>query len=133
MQTSTIFFDAPGTRIERPGESLTQNEEDYWLTYEWDGFSARYYHLASNGSETLRTIDTTRADVSTQRGIRVGDSREDVLAAYPEAKSHSDRNPSLNEENCLWIAEDLEADRGLALLFYLDGDTVRQITLTRLL
>ena len=71
--------------------------------------------------------------MSTQRGIRVGDSREDVLAAYPEAKSHSDRNLSLNEENCLWIAEDLEADRGLALLFYLDGDTVRQITLTRLL
>ena len=133
MQTSTIFFDAPGTRIERPGESLTQNEEDYWLTYEWENFSAGYYHLASDGSETLRFIDTTRTDVTTQRGVRVGDSREDVLAAYPEAKSHSDRNLSLNEENCLWIAEDLEADRGLALLFYLDGDTVRQITLTRLL
>ena len=133
MQTSALFFHEAGTRTEQPGEGLTQNEGDYWLTYEWDGFSARYYHLASNGSETLRTIDTTRADVSTQRGIRVGDSREDVLAAYPEAKSHSDRNPSLNEENCLWIAEDLEADRGLALLFYLDGDTVRQITLTRLL
>ena len=133
MQTSALFFHEAGTRIERPGESLTQNEGDYWLTYEWDGFSARYYHLASDGSETLRTIDTTRADVSTQRGVRVGDSREEVLAAYPEAKSHSDRNLSLNEENCLWIAEDLEQDRGLALLFYLDGDTVRQITLTRLL
>ena len=133
MQTSALFFHEAGTRTEQPVEGLTQNEGDYWLTYEWDGFSARYYHLASDGSETLRTIDTTRADVSTQRGIRVGDSREDVLAAYPEAKSHSDRNPSLNEENCLWIAEDLEADRGLALLFYLDGNTVRQITLTRLL
>ena len=133
MQTSALFFHEAGTRTEQPGEGLTQNEGDYWLTYEWDGFSARYYHLASNGSETLRTIDTTRTDVTTQRGVRVGDSQEDVLAAYPEAKSHSDRNPSLNEENCLWIAEDLEADRGLALLFYLDGDTVRQITLTRLL
>ena len=133
METSTLFFDEPGTRIERPGESLTQNEEDYWLTYEWENFSAGYYHLASDGSETLRFIDTTRTDVATWRGVRVRDSREDVLAAYPEAKSHSDRNPSLNEENCLWIAEDLEQDRGLALLFYLDGDTVRQITLTRLL
>ena len=65
--------------------------------------------------------------------MRVGDSREDVQAAYPEAKSQSDRILSLNEENCLWIAEDLEQDRGLALLFYLDGDTVRQITLTRFL
>ena len=133
MQTSALFFHEPGVRTQQPGESLTQNAGDYWLTYEWEGFSARYYHLASDGSETLRTIDTTRADVSTQRGIRVGDSREDVLAAYPEAKSHSDRNPSLDEENCLWIAEDLENDQGLALLFYLDGDTVRQITLTRLL
>ena len=133
METSTLFFDEPGTRIERPGESLTQNEGDYWLTYEWENFSAGYYHLASDGSETLRFIDTTRTDVATWRGVRVGDSREDVLAAYPEAKSHSDQNLSLNEENCLWIAEDLEQDRGLALLFYLDGDTVRQITLTRLL
>ena len=82
-----------------------------------------------------RTRRTTgsRTDVTTQRGVRVGDSREDVLAAYPEAKSHSDRNPSLNEESCLWISEDLENDQGLALLFYLDGDPVRQITLTRLL
>ena len=83
--------------------------------------------------EKASVIDLSISDVSTQRGIRVGDSREDVLAAYPEAKSHSDRNPSLNEENCLWIAEDLEADRGLALLLYRDGYTVRHITLTRLL
>ena len=133
MQTSALFFDEPGTRIERPDEGLTQNEGDYWLTYEWEGLSAGYYHLAADSSETLGSIDTTRTDVATWRGVRVGDSREDVLAAYPEAKSQSDRIPSLNEENCLWIAEDLEQDRGLALLFYLDGDTVRQITLTRFL
>ena len=133
MQTSALFFDEPGTRIERPDEGLTQNEGDYWLTYEWEGLSAGYYHLAADSSETLGSIDTTRTDVATWRGVRVGDSREDVQAAYPEAKSQSDRILSLNEENCLWIAEDLEQDRGLALLFYLDGDTVRQITLTRFL
>ena len=47
-----------------------------WVRYSWDGFSADYYHLASDGSETLRGVETTRTDVYTLRGIRVGDSRQ---------------------------------------------------------
>ena len=48
------FFSQAGVREELPGEGLVQNEGDMWVRYSWDGFSADYYHLASDGSETLR-------------------------------------------------------------------------------
>lgn len=133
LQDTALFFSRAGVREERPGEGLVQNEGDLWVRYRWDGFSADYYRLASDGSETLRGVETTRTDVYTLRGIRVGDSRQQVLAAYPTLKSESARVPSLNEADCLWYCEDMDNDQGLALLFFFEGEHVSRIALTRLL
>ena len=133
LQDTALFFSQAGVREELPGEGLVQNEGDMWVRYSWDGFSADYYHLASDGSETLRGVETTRTDVYTLRGIRVGDSRQQVLASYPALKSESTRNPSLNEMDCMWYCEDMDNDQGLALLFFFEGEHVSRIFLTRLL
>ena len=133
LQDTALFFSQAGVREELPGEGLVQNEGDMWVRYSWDGFSADYYHLASDGSETLRGVETTRTDVYTLRGIRVGDSRQQVLASYPALKSESTRNPSLNEMDCMWYCEDMDNDQGLALLFFFEGEHVSRIVLTRLL
>lgn len=60
LQDTALFFSQAGVREELPGEGLVQNEGDMWVRYSWDGFSADYYHLASDGSETLRGVETTR-------------------------------------------------------------------------
>ena len=133
LQDTALFFSQAGVREELPGEGLVQNEGDMWVRYSWDGFSADYYHLASDGSETLRGVETTRTDVYTLRGIRAGDSRQQVLASYPALKSESTRNPSLNEMDCMWYCEDMDNDQGLALLFFFEGEHVSRIVLTRLL
>ena len=104
-----------------------------WVRYSWDGFSADYYHLASDGSETLRGVETTRPMCTPSEASGWGDSRQQVLASYPALKSESTRNPSLNEMDCMWYCEDMDNDQGLALLFFFEGEHVSRIVLTRLL
>ena len=54
------------------------NPGDYWDRWSVEGFTAdRYYH-ASEDRWTIQSIETTRADLRTYRGIQVGDSRSMV-------------------------------------------------------
>lgn len=91
--------------------------------------------------------DVTRTDLYTPRGIRVGEGREKVLEAYPEALTGDYWGKYPEETDLLaYVAwnphapgeisdlSQLEFYEGLgpAILFFFDGDTLRQITLTNM-
>ncbi len=81
-------------------------------------------------------MDITRSDLSTPRGIRVGDSREEVLSAYPEAAVNNYWGNYPEDPPLCWYAwpeMDIGPDiLGPAILFFFEGDTLRQITVTNM-
>lgn len=104
---------------------------DYWFRQFRDGFSALCYHSAVSGSDTVNTIDTTREDLFTYRGIRVGATRGEVLSAYPDIYDtpYWDGNDlNFPSDDYLWYCRNPEG-WGAALLFFFDGDAVSQIRL----
>ena len=70
----------------------------------------------------------TRTDFYTPRGIRVGASRAEVLDAYPEAVADNYWGKYPGKDLLYWTAWQ-GSDFGPAILFFFEGDTVRQITL----
>ena len=103
------------------------NPGDYWDHWSVEGLTALRYSHASEDRRTVHSLETTRTDLSTYRGIRVGDSREAVQAAYPELKSgdYWGRYPG---EDLLWYC-DSSMDLGPALLFFFENDRVGRILL----
>lgn len=86
------------------------------------------------------------SDLYTPRGIRVGASRAEVLAAYPEALT-GDYGASIRRSRAAGLSalgghdpeqvsdlSQLEFSQGLgpAILFFFDGDTVERIVLTNM-
>lgn len=80
------------------------SEGSYWDTLSWNGLSAVCYYSGAKSVCYPYQIDAARADLSTRRGIRVGDSREKVLDAYPELEEVTGPNGTVN----FWRLEDLE-------------------------
>lgn len=123
------------------------SEGSYWERWSVEGFSALRYYAADRDTFSLNTLDVTRDDLYTPRGIRVGASREDVLTAYPEAVTGNywDKYPdepdmlsyipwSFHDPSQATDFSDLESPCfGPAILFFFNGDTLRQITLTNML
>ena len=112
----------------------------YWTRQSWDGFSALCYHVGEEPGQddpdaySVYTIDTTRDDLKTYRGIHVGSTREEVLAAYPELYDtpywHDDA-PDFPGDDYLWYCDNSEG-WGAAILFFFDGDRVTQIRLNNM-
>ena len=123
------------------------SEGSYWERWSVEGFSALRYYAADRDTFSLNTLNVTRDDLYTPRGIRVGASREDVLTAYPEAVTGNywDKYPdepdmlsyipwSFHDPSQVTDFSDLESPCfGPAILFFFNGDTLRQITLTNML
>lgn len=122
-------------------------EGDYWERWSVEGFSVLYYYSAMEDRWSANTIDVTRTDLYTPRGVRVGDSREQVLAAYPEALTGDYWGQYPEEPDLLaYVAwnphapgeisdlSQLEFYEGLgpAILFFFEDDTLCQITLTNM-
>mgnify|MGYP001200824092 CR=1 FL=1 len=61
-------------------------EGDYWFCRSYPGLSLLCYYSSESGLPSIYSIDLTRDDFTTCRGIRVGSSREDVQNAYPEIR-----------------------------------------------
>lgn len=110
------------------------NPGDYWLrssgTTGTGSFTALSYYNSTEDRESINTLDVTMPDLYTPRGIRVGASREDVLTAYPEAVSE-DYWGKYPGQDYLWYCRDSN-DFGPAILFFFNGDTLHQITLTNM-
>ena len=107
------------------------NPGDYWDRWSLEGFSALRYHNQGEGTVNVYSLETTRTDLVTYRGIRVGDSREAVQSAYPELRREdywSLYSPA--EEDFLWCCADPSpSDLGPAILFFFEDDRVSRIVL----
>ena len=105
------------------------NPGDYWDRWSVEGFTAdRYYH-ASEDRWTVQSIETTRTDLRTYRGIQVGDSRSMVQNLYPELRDGDYWHLyDSAEEDFLWYC-DSSMDLGPALLFFFENDQVSRIVL----
>ena len=97
-----------------------------------EGFTAlRYYH-ASEGYWTVHSLETTRTDLHTYRGIRVGDSRSSVQALYPNLRDEDYWHLyDSAEEDFLWCCAGPDDPNGFgpALLFFFEDDRVSRIVL----
>lgn len=109
----SYYFDDPGDRFE------------HWSV---DGVTAQRYYSAAKDRYHLFALNTTRTDLSTPRGIRVGSTREQVQEAYPTAKV-TDGWGEYAGEDILLYDPDPTGEGRVWLLFLFDGDAVKQITL----
>ncbi len=122
------------------------SEGSYWERWSVEGFIALCYYSADQDTFSVNTLDVTREDFFTPRGIRVGATRDQVLAAYPEALTGNYWGKYPDEPDMLsyipWSGHDpslvtdfsdLESPAfGPAILFFFEGDTLTQITLTNM-
>ena len=110
---------------QRPDLEPIYQPGDYW--YQADGqlptgsFTAQCYHSAADNRNVIRSLRTDMTALSTYRGVRVGDSREQVQDLYPEAHS-GDFWGLYPDEDYLWYsAWDGDPAYGPAILFFFDG------------
>jgi len=105
-------------------------EGDYWDRYTCSGISALRYYNSTEDRHVAYTIEMTRDDFATQRGIRLGSTRDEVKVAYPELKS-GDYWGKYPGEDYLWYCDD-ELDFGPAILFFFENDRVSKIVLNNM-
>jgi len=88
--------------------------------------TADRYYSAEQDAYSLYKMTTDRSDLYTRRGIRVGDTREEVLEAYPELYDL----PYWDETaaDYLWYCSN-EEGFGASLLFYFADGKVESIGL----
>ena len=124
-----FFREEPVVTVLAGAEPIYQ-EGDWWQQMEWESLSALCYCNA-DGSYAVERLETTRTDLSTDRGIRVGSTRAEVEAAYGEELSHTDYWGLYPGEDYLWYCADPEG-WGAAILFFFDGDQVSRIVLNNM-
>lgn len=124
-----FFREEPVVTVLEGAEPIYQ-EGDWWQQMEWEGLSALCYCNA-DGSYAIQRLETTRTDISTDRGIRVGSTRAEVEAAYGEKLSRTDYWSLYPGEDYLWYCADPES-WGAAILFFFDGDQVSRIVLNNM-
>ena len=124
-----FFREEPVITVLEDAEPIYQ-EGDWWQKMEWEGLSALCYCNA-DGSYAVERLETTRTDLSTDRGIRVGSTRAEVEAAYGEELSRTDYWGLYPGEDYLWYCADPEG-WGAAILFFFDGDQVSRIVLNNM-
>lgn len=110
---------------------------DYWENWTADGgaeeggVSALRYYSAGTGSWSLQRMETGRTDMYTPRGIRVGSTREEVLAAYPGLLSDEENWYWGYPNDYLWYCAD-ENGLGPHLCFFFTDDVVFMIQMVDL-
>lgn len=124
-----FFQEEPVVTVLEDADPIYQ-EGDWWQQMEWEGLSALCYCNA-DGSYAIQRLETTRTDLSTDRGIRVGSTRAEVEAAYGEKLSRTDYWGLYPGEDYLWYCADREG-WGAAILFFFDGDQVSRIVLNNM-
>ena len=124
-----FFQEEPVVTVLEGAEPIYQ-AGDWWQQMEWEGLSALCYCNA-DGSYAIQRLETTRTDISTDRGIRVGSTRAEVEAAYGEKLSRTDYWSLYPGEDYLWYCADPEG-WGAAILFFFDGDQVSRIVLNNM-
>ena len=124
-----FFWEEPVVTVLEDADPIYQ-AGDWWQQMEWEDLSALCYCNA-DGSYAIQRLETTRTDLSTDRGIRVGSTRAEVEAAYGEKLSRTDYWSLYPGEDYLWYCADPEG-WGAAILFFFDGDQVSRIVLNNM-
>lgn len=127
-----MFLDfEPEVSVFEEGEPIYQ-PGDYWENWSIDGggdnggVSALRYYIAAENRWSLQRLETGRADMVTPRGIRVGATREEVLAAYPGLLSDEKNWTWAYPDDYLWYCAN-ENGLGPCLYFFFADDTVYMI------
>lgn len=87
------------------------------------GISARRYYDSEADRWSVNRLETGRTDMYTPRGIRVGATREEVLAAYPGLLSDEKDWTWAYPEDYLWYCSN-ESGIGPHLYFFFDENDV---------
>lgn len=119
-----FFNEEPDREILKEYEPI-YNEGDYWLRLNYKDLFATCYYDAQKDIARINSIETTRTDVATHRGIRIGMMRDEVLSAYPGI--YDTQYWSL-EGDYLWYCDN-DGGWGAALLFWFQDDVVARIHL----
>ena len=102
------------------------NEGDYWLSHFYEGMIVLAYYTDDEQVSRVNSIDITRTDCETYRGIRVGATWDEVLAAYPDI--HQEQY--WGEDDHLWYnTSDYGMGVGMNLLFWFYDGKVDKISL----
>lgn len=96
---------------------------DKWLRYTYPKLSVVCYYTAAKDRDTVYALETTRTDVETHRGIRIGAPRSKVLSVYPDAYD----TPYWElEGDYVWYSSNAEG-WGETLIFYFKNDSLTQL------
>lgn len=118
----------PEVEVFEDGEPIYQ-PGDYWDNWsiggggEEGGVSAHRYYSAETDSWSVSQLETGRTDMYTPRGIRVGATREEVLAAYPSLLSDVKNWQYAWPDDYLWYCSN-ESGIGPHLYFFFDENDV---------
>lgn len=119
-----FFNEEPDKEILKKYEPI-YSEGDYWLRLNYKDLAATCYYNAQKDIVRINSIETTRTDVATHRGIRIGMTRDEVLSAYPDIY---DTQYWCYDGDYLWYCDN-DDGWGAALLFYFQNDIVTKIQL----
>lgn len=127
MEVQTEVFEE-GT-IYQPG--------DFWENWTADGgaetggISALRYYNSENSQSSVMRLETRRTDMYTPRGIRVGSTREEVMAAYPGLLSDEKNWEWAYPDDYLWYCSNADG-LGPHLYFFFVDDVVYMIQMVDL-
>ncbi|MCQ2553707.1 MAG: hypothetical protein MJ150_05320, partial [Clostridia bacterium] len=86
--SNTSFFGFPVAETKKKKKmdwsDAIFTEGSYWFTVEYKNFKAVCYYEAESRKDTVYEITTSRSDICTYRGTRVGDSVDKLKELYPE-------------------------------------------------
>ena len=98
-------------------------EGDCWVLFTYKDLSNLAYYNAQDNKYFSNDIKTSRRDVESHRGIRIGMTKEEVFSAYPEIKE----SPYWGlEGDYIWYSP-WEGDFGPSLIFWLEEGMVTMI------
>lgn len=127
LSEPNFFNEEPKSKILEGWEPI-YGEGDYWIQYYYMDLIATCYYNASEERTSISHIETTRTDIASHRGIRVGTTRDEVLKSYPNIYD----TPYWGYEgDYLWYCSNNEGF-GSSLLFWFENDTVVKIEINNM-
>lgn len=129
--SNAIFFGFPVNeepKIEKQNWDPVWSEGSYWFTVDYKDFNAVCYFSSPTNQDFVNSITTSRTDVQTYRGIRVGDSVEELKKAYPELNILDKKiYPDEYKGDVYFYSPINEYGFYLNLIFYCDNDQISTI------